>query len=328
MEDGAPPRDEVLDSLSNQIGIVLDDAGRVLALTPAAHAVLGGKLAVGMDFVDLVAPDDRPAALSLLMDSALASSADDEVVTLRCAHLDGSYRTFACRGRAAAQGELVICADNVTARDRGRAEVAVHDALVAALQRRDELNAVFDASVRLAEAGAPGTRAALYRVADDQMELVAASTFPTAWARLAARVPLPDGAADAIDVEPASGRIAELAVEHGLGFGWTVLGAPGATGAAGANGSIATAAGPAVVLCLFVGPKRFLTASERAAATRAVDLAATAVALYDRAVAADDLLARDSLTGVLGRHALLAALDAAPRPLTLMLVHVGGIDMV
>ncbi|HEY1737782.1 MAG TPA: diguanylate cyclase, partial [Acidimicrobiia bacterium] len=36
----------------------------------------------------------------------------------------------------------------------------------------------------------------------------------------------------------------------------------------------------------------------------------------------------DSLTGVLGRHALLAALDAAPRPLTLMLVHVGGIDMV
>jgi diguanylate cyclase (GGDEF)-like protein len=322
VEDGAPPRDEVLDGLSHQVGIVLDDAGRVVALTPAAHAALGGKLAVGMDFVDLVTPDDRPAALSLLMDSALANQGDDEVVTLRCAHLDGSYRTFACRSRSAAEGELVICADNVTSRDRGRAEVAVHDALVAVLQHRDDLTAVFDASVRLAEAGAPGTRAALYRVADDQMELVAASTFSTAWTRVAARVPLPDSASDAVDVEPATGRIAELAVEHGLGFGWTVLGADRA------NGAPTAVPGPTVVLCLFVGSKRFLTASERASAIRAADLAATAVVLHDRAVAANDLLARDALTGVLGRHALLAALDAVPRPLTLMLVHVGGIDAV
>ena len=181
---------------------------------------------------------------------------------------------------------------------------------------------MFDASVRLAEAGAPGTRAALYRVVDDQMELVATSTFPTAWARSRHRVPRPEGTADAVDVEPASGRIAELAVEHGLGFGWTVLGVDRA------NGSSASTPGPAVVLCLFVGSKRFLTASERASATRAADLVATAVALHDRSAAVDDRLAHDSLTGVLGRQALLTALDAAPRPLTLMLVHVGGIDNV
>ena len=43
----------------------------MVALTPAAHAVLGGKLVVGMDFVDLVTPDDRPVALTLLVDSAV-----------------------------------------------------------------------------------------------------------------------------------------------------------------------------------------------------------------------------------------------------------------
>ncbi len=318
MDDGAPTRGEVLDGLSNQVGIVLDGTGRVAALTPAAHAVLGGRLAVGMDFVDLVAPDDRPIALTLLVEGTLASPRDGEVITLHCAHHDGSYRTFACRSRTAAHGELVICADDVTARDRGRAELAVHDALLASLHRGDDLAAVFDATARLAEAGAPGTRAALYRIADDQMELLAATALPTAWARVAGRVPVPDGVKNGVDIEPAAGRIAELASEHGLGFGWTVLGADRTE-----VGTAPAAAGVAV--CVFVGNKRFLTASERASVARAADLTATAIALHDRAIAADDSVAIDALTGVLGRRAFFDALDAAARPLTLMLVHVGSV---
>ena len=85
-----------------------------------------------------------------------------------------------------------------------------------------------------------------------------------------------------------------------------------------------------MVLCLFVGSKRFLTAVRARVLSHValLDLAAIAAALHDRSAAADDRLAHDSLTGVLGRQALLTALDAAARPLTLMLAHVGGIDNV
>src|SRR3954468_24435610 len=178
----SPSRDEVLDALGRQVGVVLDQAGRVVAVTPAAHAVLGGKLAVGTDFVDLVAPDDRQVALALLTGSPL----DGETVTLRCAHLDGSMRTLECRSRTAADGELVICADDVTARDRTEAELAFHDSLIDLLHRGEKLTTVFGAVTALAEAGAPGPRVALYRVADEQMELVAAGDIAPAFTRAAA----------------------------------------------------------------------------------------------------------------------------------------------
>ncbi len=310
-----PARSEVLDALSNQVGIVLDAAGRIVALTPAAHVALGGRLEVGSDFVDLVVPDDRPAALTLLT----ADPLDNDAITLRCAHLDGSYRTFACRSRTAAGGELVICADDVTARDRARAEIALHDALLASLRHESDLAATFEASARLAEAGAPGTRAAVYRIVDDHMELLAAPGLPLLWNRVATRLPIPDGAASDVDIEPAAGRTAELASEHGLGFGWVVMAA-----SAGAHDGASPSA-PSIAVCTFVGAKRFLTASERASVSRAAMLAADAIALHDRLAAADVSSSTDPLTGVLARPALFDALEAAPRPLTLMLVHVGGI---
>jgi diguanylate cyclase (GGDEF)-like protein len=303
-----PSRDEVLDALGNQLGVVLDNAGRVVAITPAAHAMLGGKLRVGIDFVDLVAPDDRQLALALLTGSPL----DSDLVTLRCAHHDGSLRALECRSRNASDGELVICAEDVTERERARAELAFHDALIDMLHRGANLTTVFDAATTLAETGAPGTRAALYRIRDENMELLSAGDVSSPFARATVRVPVPDGLVGGLTVAPATGRLAELGGEHGHGFGWTVLGS----------------AAPNVALCVFVGAKRFLTASERVALTRAADLAATALTMHDELVQADDRAATDSLTGVLSRHAFFDALDVASRPVTLMLVHVGGITAV
>jgi diguanylate cyclase (GGDEF)-like protein len=128
-----------------------------------------------------------------------------------------------------------------------------------------------------------------------------------------------------VTVEPAAGRIAELASEHGLGFTWLAVGgSQPRTDGGGDSG----AALPNVALCVFVGPKRFLTASERTGVIRAVELATAAVALHEKVVAAGDRATADTLTGVLAREPFFDALEAAARPVTLMLVHVGGIAAV
>ncbi len=319
-----PSREEALDRLSSQIGIVLGQSGRVQALTPEAERVFEGRLVAGADFVDLVCSDDRARALTLLTTAPLES----ESITLRCGHSDGSWRMLTFSSLAAADDELVLAARDVTDGHAARAEIAAHQMLLELLKGRVTLDVVLEAAVRMAYAGAAGPRCALYRVRDAELELVASPGLPPAWIRAASRVAIGDvGTLSGAAIEPVSGRLGELGAEHGLGFGWLVLG-PSANRSASDSANHSAGddeAAPLVGLCVFVGAKRFLTASERSALMRAADLATTAIELDATATSAHDHESLDALTGVLARPGFFGALEVAMRPVTLMLVRVGDI---
>ncbi|MHA7210046.1 sensor domain-containing protein [Arthrobacter sp. MDT1-65] len=115
----------MLDSTSDLLLVL--DGGRVAAASAASQRILDVTPAQlqGTQLVDLVHPEERPAVLRLLEDSAVPRLVGRTVATVRMQHADGSWRRLELSAAAApdgVEGLVVACAD-VTERVRVEEEL-------------------------------------------------------------------------------------------------------------------------------------------------------------------------------------------------------------
>jgi diguanylate cyclase (GGDEF)-like protein len=152
-----------------------------------------------------------------------------------------------------------------------------------------------DAVARMIEVTSPETTVAVYLRRGEVIELAAAPSAPPRYVAAAASVLVPSGLPVPGTIEPLAGRLAEIASEVGLGFGWwlTVIDEQG---------------GDVGRIVLLAGDKRFLTADERLQCEEAARLISVAAGTAQSVRRARDADVRDPLTGLLNRAALLRAM--------------------
>jgi diguanylate cyclase (GGDEF)-like protein len=280
----------------------------VHAATPAALAWLGG---TDGSLLDAVHPQDAPRLLTLL------TGEPPEHAHFRFASRppDAGWRVLEVTATTPTARGAVIVGRDTTRERQAVATLVVHREMLTLLAGGEPLAAVLDALARSIEAASGGARVAVLVARDADLELAAAPSLRADVAGAFARV---RGGAhrDAFpEAGPLSGRLAEVADDHGLGFGWA---APVRDGDE-----------PLAALLLFPGAKRFPSADEQTALLAAVPLAQVAIGMHRMRAAAHNATRDDPLTGVLGRQAFLVELASLARrsrdALGVLLVSVDGV---
>ena len=303
-------RDEALDRLGSDLGIITDRTGAVLAVTGPTRADLGGSITEGSELADLVHADDRAALLTLLTGRRNTESN----IELRLRHAQRWWRTIAVTALVMGNDEIALVGTDVTETIRDRACLDAYEAIVGVTNEDVPYGVALDAVARCAQAAVPGARAAIYVRRDHEFELAAAPNLDSSWSRRAFRFDAQDLLDDEADfVRPGSRRLAELASEFRLGCSWTI--APDISRYEAAD----------IVCCLFIGEKRFFSADERSALARVSDLLSMTQRSESRRVAAHDSLRNDELTGVTVRRTMLRDIARSPAPMMVALISVSGL---
>ena len=97
-------RDEALDRLGSDLGIITDRTGAVLAVTGPTRADLGGSITEGSELADLVHADDRAALLTLLTGRRNTESN----IELRLRHAQRWWRTIAVTALVMGNDEIAL----------------------------------------------------------------------------------------------------------------------------------------------------------------------------------------------------------------------------
>ncbi|MDQ1521847.1 MAG: hypothetical protein QOI55_2920 [Actinomycetota bacterium] len=285
-----------------------DRTGKVLDASPAARAWLGDR---NLTLLDAVHAQDAERLLQLL------TGEPPERADFRFANLPpaAGFRVLEINATTPTARGAVIVARDVTHEHQALGTLRAHREVLSLIADREPLPAVLDALARSMEEASGGARVAVFVVRDTDLELAAAPSLRAdvagAFARLRDEA-LPGAfpAAGAL-----SGRCAEVAAEHGLGFGWA---------APVLDGDEALA-----VLVLFPGAKRFPSADEQAALEAGAPLAQVAIAAHRARADLQRAMRDDALTGVFGRQAFVDELTHLARrsrdSLGVAVVQVDGI---
>jgi diguanylate cyclase (GGDEF)-like protein len=273
------------------VAIDVERDGRVLAANPAGTRFVGKAVTLQ----ELVHPQDASRL-------AVALAGDEpERTDFRFAHLppDTGWRlTRLVSTAATARGAVLVLREH-TAERRALATLAAHRDALARLAQDEPVRAVFDALARSVEEASNDARAVVLVAHGTDLELVSGPSLRGDASGAFTRVrggaaPGRFPAAGAL-----SGELADLAAEHGLGFGWA---APVVAGDE-----------PVAVLLLFPGTKRFPNADEQASLEAAVPLAQVVLAADHAHALARAATRTDPLTGVLGRPTFLDELGRLAR---------------
>jgi diguanylate cyclase (GGDEF)-like protein len=295
---------------ARDLTIDADRDGRVHDASPAARAWLGGTEVL----LDAVHPHDATRLVALLTGEPPAHP------EFRFASLppESGWRIVEVTSTTPTARGAVIVGREVTRERQARATLDAHREVLRLIAAAEPLPAVLDALARSVEAASAGARVVVLVARDDDLELAAG---PSLRADASAGFARLRGSA-APGVFPASGalsgRIAEVAAEHGLGFGWA---------APVHDGDDALG-----VLVLLPGAKRFPSADEQAALEAGVPLAHVAIAAHRLRAEHARSAGHDALTGVCGRQAFVAELAQLGRrtrdALGVLVVQVDGLAAV
>jgi diguanylate cyclase (GGDEF)-like protein len=301
------PMERALWRHTRDLAIDADRDGRVHEASPAARSWLGGNEAL----LDLVHPHDATRLVTLLTGEP-PTNTEFRFAAVPPQH---GWRVLEVTASTPTARGTVFVGRDVTRERQALATLDAHRDVLRMIAAAEPLPAVFDALARSIEAVSAGARVVVLFARDDDLELAAAPSLradaSAAFARLrAAATPETFPAAGAL-----SGRVAEVAAEHGLGFGWV---------APVHDGDDALA-----VLVLLPGAKRFPSADEQAALEAGVPLAHVAIAAQRLRADRERTARNDALTGVLGRQAFVAELGHLARrsrdALGVLLVQVDGL---
>jgi diguanylate cyclase (GGDEF)-like protein len=292
---------------ARDLAIDADREGHVHGASPSARTWLGGNEAL----LDLVHPHDATRLVALLTGEP---PANPEFRFASVAPATGWRVVEVTATTPTARGAVIVGRD-VTRERQALATLDAHRDVLRMIAASEPLPAVFDALARSIEAVSAGARVVVLLARDDDLELAAAPSLRADAAAAFARL---RGAATP-DTFPAtgalSGRVADVAAEHGLGFGWA---------APVHDGDDALA-----VLVLLPGAKRFPSADEQAALEAGVPLAHVAIATQRLRADRERNARNDPLTGVLARQAFVAELAQLSRrsrdALGVLVVQVDGL---
>jgi diguanylate cyclase (GGDEF)-like protein len=265
--------------------------GRVRDANPAAREWFAR---ADLRLLDVVHPDHGPRLLATLAGDTPASTD-----FLFAAPGGAGWRVLEVTATVPLDESTVLVGRDVTIERRTTATLTHHRHALTLVARKEPIGATLDALARSIEYASDGARVAILVVQGDDLELAAAPSLRADVSRALARVP---GAAlgDAFPAPGAlTGRLAEIASELGVGFGWS---AP-----------VADDEHRHGVLLLFPGAKRFPSAGEQAALEAAVPLASVAIGAATAEATTRRAERTDALTGVLARPAFVAELGMLAR---------------
>lgn len=281
--------------------------GQILEANGQARAAFGGQATI----FDAVAGADRVTLLAAI--AAPDTAPQPFEVRVRAA---AGWHVYSMRVEARDDGACTVWAEEITESHHLRALLAAQREVLDQIVTRAPIATALDAIARMVESVAPEALALVYLRRDQALELAAAPNVPAAFGRAAAGVAITDDDPLSGTLSPLSGPLARLALEHGLGFGWWA--------------TVVDEAGDDLGrFVLLAGEKRFLTAQERARCEDATRLIAVAVATARDRRRVADAEARDPLTGLLHRVALLEAIEPDARSgSVVLLVEVGAVRAV
>ena len=303
-------REDALDRLGGDLGIVTDRAGQVLAVTGPVLAYFAGSVVVGVEFIDLVHVDDRAAVLTMLTGSRGQASS----ITLRVRHAQRWWKSVRVESLVISNEEVVLVGRDDTITVRSEANLAAYEAILGVANDDVQFGVAVDAVARAAQAAVPGAKAAVYVRRGEEFELAAAPNLDANWTRRAFRFAAHEFVDENNDVVHSVQRpLAELAAEFRLGTGWLIAPTPSPYEAA------------TIAVCLFVGEKRFVSRDEQTALEVVSDLLALTQRSEARRMSARENLRNDELTGVATRRTVLRDLIRNNNSMTVALVSVTGL---
>jgi diguanylate cyclase (GGDEF)-like protein len=277
--------------LDHDFGCRFAADGTVISRSAFVADLLGART----DLFDLIVAGDRERLLYALT----GREAVGTVFDLRCRDPHGRVRVLSVAIERVADEDVPSLQFDLHVRDvsdvrRLAAALNAHREVLDQIATNAPIATGLDAVARMVETLAPGTAVAVYLADADVLELAAAPSTPPAFVAAASRV-AGVGLPVAGTIEPVAGGLAEIVDRLGLGFGWwrSVIDETGAQ---------------AGCIVLLAPTKRFLTADERLQLDEAARLVSVAAGTAQAARRAFDADARDVLTGLLHRGALLDAL--------------------